>query len=172
MQRITVSTLAATLILTGATLGFAGGESCQKTAQAKLAKSSERCAKSTEECLSAMATRIQARGWLGIDTEKTDDGRYQIVSVEHYSPAQEAGFRKGDVLVALNGVSLSTAEKHELKKIKSSLGVGSRVSYTVERGGNEEVLDATLAEVPAPVMAQWIGEHMIDQHAHIEVASR
>ena len=41
----------------------------------------------------------------------------------------------------------------------------------MKRDGKKAVVEATLGEVPEQVMAQWIGEHMLDQHAHIEVAS-
>ena len=173
MRRITVTTLVVVLALSGTAGTFAGGEKCDKEAEAKQAKLAEsRCGKSAEDCVSAMAAKIQQKGWLGIETEKTGDGHYAIVGVEPYSPAQKAGFRKGDVLVALNGISLYSEDKTELKKVKTGLAVGAAVSYTVKRGDSKKVLDATLAEVPAPVMAQWIGEHMLDQHAHIEVASR
>lgn len=176
MKQITVPMLMTVLMAAGAASAFAGGEECEKSAKAKAVQASQkkadsRCAKSAEECLSAMAAKIQSKGWLGIETEQTADGHYKIVEVANYSPAQKAGFQKGDVLVALNGASLYAEDKAELKKIKSSLAVGSKVSYTVKRDGRKQVVEATLAEVPQQVMAQWIGEHMLDQHAHIEVAS-
>ena len=173
MKRITVVMIAVVVALAGAAGTFAGGEKCAEAAKAKQAKLAEgRCGKSAEECVSAMAAKIQTKGWLGIETEKTRDGHYEIVRVESYSPAQKAGFEKGDILVALNGVSLYSEDKGELKKMKMGLAVGSKVSYTVKRADSKKVFDATLAEVPAKVMAQWIVEHMIDQHAHLEVASR
>ena len=176
MKRFTVPMLMAVLVAVGAASTFAGGEECEKSAKAKTVQASQkkadsRCAKSAEECLSSMAAKIQSKGWLGIETEKTADGHYVVVAVADYSPAQKAGFQKGDILGALNGTSLYTEDKSELKKIKSSLAVGSKVSYTVKRDGKKAVVEATLGEVPEQVMAQWIGEHMLDQHAHIEVAS-
>lgn len=172
MRRITVAIIAVAVLVGTAGGALAGGEKCAKAAQAKQAKMEKgRCGKSAEECVSAMAAKIQSKGWLGIETEKTADGHYAVAAVESYSPAQKAGFKKGDVLVALNGVSLYGEDKAALKKVKSGLAVGSSVSYTVKRDGGKAVLEATLAEVPAAVMAQWIGEHMIDQHAHLEVAS-
>jgi predicted metalloprotease with PDZ domain len=171
MKRITLPMLAAVLMAVGAASAFAGGEECDKKAKAAVKAAKADCGKSAEECLSAMAAKIQSKGWLGFETEKTAEGHYKVVEVANYSPAQKAGFQKGDILVALNGASLYAEDKSELKKIKSSLAVGSKVTYTVKRDGQKEVVEATLVEVPQQVMAQWIGEHMLDQHAHIEVAS-
>ena len=174
MKRLTVSILTVACMLAGAAGAFAGGEECADAKKAKLAKAEakSRCGASAEECVSAMAAKIQSKGWLGIETEKTADGHYAVVSVERYSPAQKAGFQKGDVLVALDGVSLYAEDKSQIKKVKKGLGIGSNVAYTVKRDDGKHVLEATLAEVPEQVMARWIGEHMLDQHAHIEVASR
>lgn len=173
MRRIAIPAIAVIVALTSATGLLAGGEKCRQDAQAKLASQKARgdCPKSAEECLSAMAASIQRKGYLGIETEKDDYGRYRVVRVASYSPARKAGFRAGDVLLALNGTSLYGDDKKALKAIKSELTVGSVVSYKVEREGKKTVIEGILGKVPEDVMAQWIGEHMLDQHAHIEVAS-
>ena len=67
---------------------------------------------------------------------------------------------------------LTVSDPKKIKKVKKGLSIGSNVAYTVKRDDGKHVLEATLAEVPEQVMARWIGEHMLDQHAHIEVASR
>ena len=168
-MRVTKPVVAAiALSLVAATASFAGGEKCRKVAQAKAASD---CSASAEECLSAMAVKLQQKGWLGIATEKDHYDHYLIVSVEPGSPAYRAGFLSGDILVAINGASLYAEDKAELKAVKQTLAVGTKVNYTVEREGGKTQLTATLAKVPANIMAQWIGEHMLDQHAHIEIAS-
>ena len=156
MKRLALLSAIAVICAVAVT-GFAGDKEC--------------CKASTQECLDKMVAKYQQKGWLGVETEKTAEGHYKVVKVADYSPAQRAGFLKGDILVALNGASLYAEDKSDLKKIKSSLAVGSKVSYTVKRDGQKQVVEATLANVPEQVMAQWIGEHMLDQHAHIEVAS-
>lgn len=130
-----------------------------------------KCDMSAEDCLAKMATHLEARGWLGIDTEKNDHGAYVVAAVEPGSPAAAAGFRTGDVLVAMNGADLYADDKTELKKAKKALAVGSHVAYVVKRDGAEQKLTATLAPVPETVLARWIGEHMLDQHVYAQVAS-
>lgn len=120
-----------------ATLAHAGdGESCEHGAKAT--KTAQRA----------------AHGWLGVETEKAESG-YAIVKVHADSPAAEAGFQPGDVLVAMNGIRLSEDNHKALKKAKSRLGVGSEVEYTVRRSSGERTLTATLAPVPDAVLAEW-----------------
>lgn len=149
--------LALALLLGFAASGIAGGD--------------HKCDKSAQDCLDKMAAKLQAKGWLGIETEKAADGRYAVAAVTPDSPASAAGLRAGDVLLALNGQDLYAEDKTALKKVKESLAVGSKVKYTVERAGGETQVVATLAPVPDTVLAQWIGEHLLDQHSHVRVAS-
>jgi predicted metalloprotease with PDZ domain len=149
--------LALALLLGFAAAGFAGGD--------------HKCDKSAQDCLDKMAAHMKAKGWLGIETEKTADGRWAVSAVEAGSPAAAAGFRAGDVLLALNGADLYAEDKTAIKKVKEGLAVGSRVQYTVERAGAKAQVAATLAPVPEAVLAQWIGEHMLDQHSHVRVAA-
>ena len=149
--------LALALLLGFAAAGFAGGD--------------HKCDKSAQDCLDKMAAHMKAKGWLGIETERTADGRWAVSAVEAGSPAAAAGFRAGDVLLALNGADLYAEDKTAIKKVKEGLAVGSRVQYTVERAGAKAQVAATLAPVPEAVLAQWIGEHMLDQHSHVRVAA-
>lgn len=142
-----VSTLAFALILTTASLVSAGGEKCAK--EAKDAKAHAAHASVAEKA---------KHGWLGLELDKSASG-YVVKGVTAGSPAAEAGFQKGDVLVAFNGIALNDANKDALKKAKSGVTVGSRVTYTVSRAGAQRQVTATLAKVPPEVLAQWEKEY-------------
>ena len=133
----TVTLLALALMLALVPAVFAGGEQCAREHAAKKAK-------------------LAAHGWLGLDTEKTADGGWAVKSVAPGSPAAQAGFRPGDVLVAVNGASFQDKEK--VKAAKANLKVGSQVTYTVARSGAQQQLTATLAPVPEEVLAKWMAE--------------
>jgi C-terminal processing protease CtpA/Prc len=133
----TVPLLALSLILALSSLAFAGGEKCARDAAHK-----------------DKAAKMAAHGWLGI---KTDD-YHRVTSVAPNSPAYKAGFRTGDVLVALNGVALTDANKDAVMKAKGDCAVGKTVAYTIRRDGAEQTLKATLAPVPADVLAEWMKE--------------
>lgn len=134
-----VSTLALALILSMAALASAGGDKCAKEKHAAM-------------------TEKAKHGWLGLELDKGDSG-YVVTGVAAGSPAAQAGFQKGDVLVAFNGIALNDANKDALKKAKAGITVGSRVTYTVSRGGAQRQIAATLAEVPAEVLARWEKEY-------------
>jgi S1-C subfamily serine protease len=139
-----VSTLVLALILSMASLVSAGGEKCAKEAKAHNAH--------------AAVAEMARHGWLGLDVDKSASG-YLVTGVAANSPAAQAGFRKGDVLVAFNGIALTDANKDALKKAKAGITVGSRVTYTVSRDGAQRQVNATMAEVPPEVLAQWEKEY-------------
>lgn len=140
-----VTTLGLALFLALSTLAAAGGENCEKAAHAKAAKT-------------AMMEKAK-HGWLGLDVEKNAASGYVVTGVAAGSPAEKAGFQKGDVLVAFNGIALTDANKEALKKAKMQNAVGRQVTYTISRGGAQRQLAATLAQVPAEVLAQWEKEY-------------
>ena len=150
----TVTLLAFALVFALVTAAFAGGEKgaecATKTAHAKKAGGGH-------EGHAAKKAKMAAKGWLGIDTEKDEaTGAYRVSKVASGSPAEQAGFRTGDVLVAFNGVPVK--DKERIKAAKASIAVGSKVTYTVARAGAEQKLSATLAPVPEQVLAQWMAE--------------
>jgi S1-C subfamily serine protease len=125
---------------------------------------------SADSCLAEKAARMAKHGWLGLETDKAAAGGYTVTAVHPGSPAEAAGFRAGDVLVAVNGVRFAEADKEAVKKAKAGLGVGSQVSYTVARDGGERQIQATLAPVPREVLARWLGEDVLDHHVSVQLA--
>lgn len=149
MKRI-VPILAFALLLTFAGIGLAGdGEHCDTD--------KAHAAKSHSAATEAKVAEWAKRGWLGVETEKADIG-YRITAVHAASPAEDAGFQAGDVLVAMNGVRLSADNKAAVKAEKKALRPGSEVAYTVVRDGSKRQLAATLAPVPETVLAEWRAE--------------
>ena len=131
-----------------------------------------KCTASTDDCLRKMQDKMETKAWLGIETKETDAGHWAVAKVYSNSPAEKAGFENGDILLALNGVEMSKANKEAYKKAAHQLAPGSKATYTVKRDGAKKQLEAQLGTVPREVMALWIGEHMLDQHTEIRVASK
>jgi S1-C subfamily serine protease len=130
------------------------------------------CTKQAGECAKGMYEKLANAGWLGIETDKTDKGTVTVKAVVPGSPAVAAGFQPGDVLVAINGVEISEANHEALKAAKKSLVAGGQGSYTVLRQGAKKNLTATLVAPPRTVLAQWIGEHMLEDHVGTRVATK
>lgn len=141
-RNVLLLALALSLVLSSA--AFAGGAKCAHDAKAAAHDHKK--------------AELAAKGWLGLKTEKDPSGAYRVASVAPNSPAAQAGFRAGDVLVAYNGVALTEDNKEAVKKAKAGCAVGTRVAYTIRRGNAEQTLTATLAPVPDSVLAEWMKE--------------
>jgi Do/DeqQ family serine protease len=63
------------------------------------------------------------------------------------SPAASAGLKAGDVILGVNGKSIS--DSNDLRNRISSLAPGSHVDLAIQRDGHEQKLTATLAETTA-----------------------
>ncbi len=128
-----------------------------------------KCDASTQDCLDEMAANLQKKGWMGIKMDETDDGRHRVTEVIADSPAMKAGFKAGDILVAMDGIWFAEENEEKVMKARKAQHPGSKVTYTVERYGKNTELKVKLAKVPQDVLAQWIGGHML-QHADGEIA--
>jgi len=62
------------------------------------------------------------------------------------SPASRAGLRRGDVILSLNGSAV--ADSNAFRNMVARTQPGTQVTLTVLRGGREQQLQATLAELP------------------------
>ncbi len=93
------------------------------------------------------------RGFLGISSqpvqipEAQQDGQAQefgllIVRVEPGTPAQQGGLLLGDVLIALDGVTLTDTD--DLQELLSGDRVGKTIPVTVLRGGTVQTLQVTV----------------------------
>lgn len=158
-----------TLALAGAAM--AGGQKCEEARAKQASYAASRCAQDAEGCLSTLAAKLATRGWVGVETEKNEHGKAVVIRVASGSPAAKAGFQRGDVLVALNGVELTEANRDALRAMKSAMTPGADVEYTVNRRSGQQHLVVTLDEVPREILAQWVGEHMLDQHAYADTAA-
>lgn len=148
---------------------LAGGPECQKADAAKhVAHADKKCDMTAADCKTAM-DQARKSGWLGLKIEPSEaDGSMVISEVVAGSPAEKAGFRSGDVLLAVNGVTYGDENKDKLKAIKKTLKPGTTASYNVQRDGKQQTLTATLGTMPDEVYTAWVNEHMKE---HTEVAS-
>jgi predicted metalloprotease with PDZ domain len=131
-----------------------------------------KCKGSGEDCLAKMKAKYTEKAWLGIGYDTDESGHWVVNKVYDRSPAQKAGFQKGDVLLAIDGVKYTKDNKKELKAVYSKLEAGSETTYWVKRGGEKVKLQATLGNVPKDVQKEWIAEHMQHNHPEMQMASK
>ena len=102
-----------------------------------------KCTKATQECLNEMSASLKNSGWIGIELDKSEDGKMLVKKVVPGSPAQQAGFSEGDVLVALQGIKLGDESNQEaLKAAKKAMAPGKQVTLDRRPGGAPSSVDS------------------------------
>jgi len=97
------------------------------------------------------------RGWLGVMIQDINEDLAQsfdldqnsgvlIAEVTDDSPAQQAGLKQGDVLIALNGTPLS--DVNDLRNKIAMTSPGSKVKLQVIRDGKKRSISVTIGQQP------------------------
>jgi len=110
------------------------------------------------------------RGYLGINFQGLDEGLVKslklpsekgvlITNVEKDSPADKAGLKSGDVIVAFDGKAVTT--ENELPKLVATTPVGKQVKVTIYREGKRHDLNLTVGQAKdgATAHGKEAGEH-------------
>lgn len=129
-----------------------------------------KCTKTTDECLSSMVSEMKARGWIGCELDKDASGALVVTRVVTGTPAEQAGIQVGDQFLAMNGIKFGDEKNMEaLYAAKKSQKVGSEIRYTISHNGTTRDVAVKLAPMPEDVLAQWVGQHMLE-HANTAIA--
>ena len=86
----------------------------------------------------------KGNGVLGLATEARKAGGLRVTKVGSKTPADEAGFKEGDVLLKLNGVDLEKRE--QLQEMLKEMSAGDEVTFDAERGGKPKTFTLELGE--------------------------
>ena len=150
-MRRTLCIVVALLVIAAALPAMAGG------------KDHKKCCADPAECLAKMKAKYAEKPWLGIEMDVAKDGTHTITRVVPGSPAEAAGFKNGDVLMAMNGVKYVKSD--ELKAVWSDIEPGSKAVYIVLRDGEKRKIKAKLGHVSTQQAKMWIDEHMKKFHS-------
>ena len=123
----------------------------------------KKCTQDKAACIESMKASYASKGWSGFEADKSS-GALVIKAVTPGSPAEAAGIRAGDTLVALNGVRFADADKDALYAAKKALVPGATAKYTLERAGEQKTVAVQLIPVPNVVLAKWIDAHVAKDH--------
>jgi serine protease Do len=102
------------------------------------------------------------RGWLGVAIQNMDASLAEqfgvavtegvlISDVQDDSPAKEAGFERGDILIEYGNKAMSNI--NQLRNVVAQTEVGIEVKVKVLRKGNETVLTVKIGEQPSALFA-------------------
>jgi membrane-associated protease RseP (regulator of RpoE activity) len=87
------------------------------------------------------------RGFLGIVTEE-EDGKLTVGQVVPKSPAEKAGIKEDDIILAINGTAVKTRD--ELIKILSKTKPGDTAQLQIKSGDKEKTMKIELAKAAMP----------------------
>ena len=102
------------------------------------------------------------RGWLGVAIQDMDASLAEqfdvkitegvlISDVQDNSPAKEAGFERGDILIEYNNKEI--ADVNSLRHIVAQTEVGKKVDVKILRKGEEKILTVKIGEQPSDLFA-------------------
>jgi len=94
------------------------------------------------------AQQSQEKPWLGVMLARTPDG-VTIAQVIADSPADKAGLKRGDVIKAVDGTTIDTAQ--ELREQLKDKQVGDTVTLSIDRDGQTLDVSVTLEARPEPL---------------------
>lgn len=149
MRRKRLTVLLALAGLLAPAAGFAGEKHCEQEADA---------------CVHAMTAKLEKRGWIGIEMAEAGENKAITVVVKG-SPAETAGLKAGDVILAFNGIALSEGSEEVWAEMKRAMTPGREITVSIERAGDRSDIVVTLGKLPREVLAQWIGQHMLEGHS-------
>ena len=69
-----------------------------------------------------------------------------VKTIDDFSAAEKAGLKVGDVIIGINGTTITTMD--ELNKIKNTHSVGDIITLKINRNGEEKEIELTLGEAP------------------------
>lgn len=131
-----------------------------------------KCKYDTQTCLDMMVEHYKSKGYAGIELDTDPEtGALTIKAVVADTPAEAAGFKIGDQLIAINGLVLADTDEEELHKAWQEMTPGTKATYTILRNGKKIDVEVTLAKLPDELIAKYIGMHMLD-HATTATAQK
>lgn len=98
-------------------------------------------------------------GFLGLGLHQVEhEGGFACLAVKVEGPAQEAGLKVGDIVLALDGVEVNDPES--VRNTLRSLSAGTKVPITFSRGGNKMECSAQLGRRPEPHFPAQMKRHI------------
>ena len=85
-------------------------------------------------------------GWLGIVHSSTSDG-LMVMSTLEESPAEVAGLKAGDIIIAVDGQPIATST--DLQAAFAARKIGDTMTFAIRRGRTQEAIELTITQRPA-----------------------
>ncbi|MDY7092207.1 MAG: PDZ domain-containing protein [Acidobacteriota bacterium] len=127
----------------------------------------EACSQGVEPCIAALRELRSQRGSIAagihVAFDRDDPNpvrRAILVGVIPGGPADRAGLRTGEEVVAIDGERLAPNPGRVLERLLPMLEIGDTVAFTMLRDGVEEVVEMKAIEPPEAVIRSNIYNHL------------
>lgn len=132
-------------------------------AAAAVSAEEPKCNGAARECDQQIRQMLSGRRYLGATIEDRKPGLV-IKSVEPNGPADRAGLRGGDRLIAVNGKSVTSASTREFKQILADARQTGGLFIIIARGRRYTKVSARLEPYTKDVINKIIAAHMAQSH--------
>ncbi len=123
-----------------------------------------KCNVAVRECDQQIRNMLGGRRYHGAQIEEKKPGLV-VKSITEKSPAERAGLRVGDRLIAINGKSLTHASTRDFKQLVADARNTGRVGLIIWRQGGYRKLDIRLEPYSKQQMDKIIAGHLAT-HVH------
>ena len=132
-------------------------------AAAALMAQEPKCNGAARDCDQEIRQMLSGRRYFGATIEDRNPGLV-IKSVHPNSPAERAGLKPGDRLIAVNGKSLTQASGREFKQHIADARSSGRLLMIVSRHGTYSRVNARLEPYTKEQMQKIIAAHLAQSH--------
>ena len=108
-------------------------------------------------CTQQMTEHFGLKGWLGITPKYDKDGTILVEHVFAGSPAEKAGFRKGDFVRGINGEDRKSSPDKFMEEYHA-LRPNLAAVFDLERDGRRLSVSVYIEAIPETVLKDWIRE--------------
>jgi len=120
----------------------------------------ELCAKA--DCMHAVVEQIRGRGWLGVQLASARSGGLRVVDVVPGGPAETAGLRQGDLVLAIEGQSIETGDPSTVQPLLEKARPGKLLRLRVRRDRETKTVQVRAGELPAEKLAEAVGNYVLN----------
>jgi C-terminal processing protease CtpA/Prc len=122
-----------------------------------------KCSATARECDHQIRQMLSGRRFLGVTVQELNPGLV-VKAVVPNSPAERAGLRSGDRLVAVNGKSLAQASSREFKQIIAEARETGRLMMIITRGGVSSKVVTRLEPYTREQIQRIVSAHLSQSH--------
>lgn len=132
-------------------------------AAATLFADGPKCNGAARVCEQQIRQMLSGRRYLGATIEDRQPGLF-VKSVHPDSPAERAGLKAGDRLIAVNGKSLTNASPREFKQFLADARATGRLWMIVSRHGAYSKVETRLEPYTKEQIAKIVSAHLSQSH--------